>query len=87
VTKAEKEKFYDEVIAPELGRLGRLCEERGLSFLAMAEWAPDQFALSLGAQAERGLVMQWVMWAATSRGNADALIGAIARPSEGRTVQ
>lgn len=79
MTTEEKEAFYDQVIAPELGRLGKLCEERGISFLAMAEWAPGESGLSLTAQAERGLVMMWTIWAATCRGNADALIGAIAR--------
>jgi hypothetical protein len=89
MTKAEREAFYDQVIAPELGRLGQLCEARGISFLALAEWAPGSTALSLTAQADRGAAMHLAMSAARCRGNADALIGEIARlsPAEGQTVQ
>jgi hypothetical protein len=32
MTAEEKEKFYDEGIAPVLAQLGRKCEDNGLSF-------------------------------------------------------
>jgi hypothetical protein len=89
VTKAEREAFFDQVIAPELGRLGQLCEQRGISFLAMAEWSPGETALSMTAQAGRGAAMHWAMSAARCRGNAEALIVEIVKlsPAEGQTVQ
>lgn len=41
MTPAEKEKFYDEKIAPELLKLGQLCQDNDLSMLATVEWAPE----------------------------------------------
>lgn len=38
----EREKFYDESIAPELLRLGKMCQDNGLSFVCGVEWEPDQ---------------------------------------------
>ena len=42
MTSKEKEKFYDDSIAPELLRLGQLCKDNGLSFVAGVEWEPDE---------------------------------------------
>lgn len=39
----EREKFYDDNIAPDLLRLGKLCQENGLSFVCGVEYAPGQF--------------------------------------------
>ena len=38
----EREQFYDEKIAPDLLRLGKLCQDNGLSFVAGVEWDPDE---------------------------------------------
>lgn len=38
----EREKFYDEKIAPELLRLGKLCQENGLSFVCGVEWDTNE---------------------------------------------
>lgn len=38
----DREKFYDETVAPELLRLAKLCQESGLSFVAGVEWEPDE---------------------------------------------
>lgn len=38
----EREKFYDEKIAPELLRLGNLCQKNGLSFVCGVEYDTDQ---------------------------------------------
>lgn len=40
LTPEEKEKFYDDIIAPELAKLGKLCGERDLSFLCTVEFDP-----------------------------------------------
>ncbi len=34
--------MYDEKIAPELLRLGKLCQENGLSFVCGVEWEPGE---------------------------------------------
>ena len=36
------EKVYDEQIAPKLMEIGKLCEENGIPFLAVAEYAPGK---------------------------------------------
>jgi hypothetical protein len=38
----EKEKFYDEKIAPELVKLALACRDNGLTFLAGVEWSPGE---------------------------------------------
>lgn len=42
LTAEEKEKFYDEKIAPQLAKLGKMCQDHGLSFLAGVEWEPGE---------------------------------------------
>ena len=42
MTIAEREKLYDEKIAPELARLGKLCQDNGLSFVCGVEWDTDE---------------------------------------------
>ncbi len=39
-----REAWYDEKIAPELARLAEACAERGMSFLSVVEYEPDNFA-------------------------------------------
>jgi len=36
----EREDFYDETIAPELLRLAKMCQEKGMSFVAGVEYEP-----------------------------------------------
>lgn len=38
----EREKFYDEQIAPELGRLAKLCTDNGLSMLSVVEFEKNE---------------------------------------------
>lgn len=38
----EREKFYDERIAPELARLSKLCTDNGLSMLAVVEFDKNE---------------------------------------------
>lgn len=38
----EREKFYDEQIAPELLRLANLCQRNGLSFVCGVEYDTDE---------------------------------------------
>lgn len=42
MTIQEREKLYDEKIAPELLRLGKLCQDNGLSFVCGVEWDTDE---------------------------------------------
>lgn len=38
----DKEKFYDEVIAPKLMEVGKICKEKGIPFLAVVEYTPSK---------------------------------------------
>ena len=50
----EGEKFYDKEIAPELLRLGKLCQGKGLSLLAAVEWEPDEIGRTFCANKDTG---------------------------------
>lgn len=42
MTAEEREKLYDDRIAPLLMEAGQLCHDHGLSMLAVVEWNPEQ---------------------------------------------
>ena len=73
-TPAEREAFYDAAIAPELVRLAKLCEENGLSFVAVAEWAPGDVGRTVTLSADRGVRMSVLELAARTGDNVDALV-------------
>jgi hypothetical protein len=54
----EREKFYDEKIAPELLRLGSLCGDNGLSFVAGVEWDPGEVGRTTRLMKDAGEVMR-----------------------------
>jgi hypothetical protein len=82
------ERFYDEKIAPELLRLMRLCEARGMSFLAVVEFeaavgdtgttAPARGRSDFLAQGA-GIGQRMAHWAARANGNVDAFMFAVMR--------
>lgn len=53
----DNESFYDEAIAPELLRLAKLCEARGMAFQATVEYAPGQRGSTRLATPNEGLEM------------------------------
>lgn len=75
MTKQEREKFYDEEIAPALLTLAEKCNKAGLSFLAVAEWEPGDIGRTMHYVQPYGPQMDWAAAAARSGGNVDALIG------------
>ena len=78
----ERERFYDVEIAPALSALGLRCQERGLSFLAVVEYAVGEIGKTATLQAERGPQIDWAYVAATAAGNADSMILHIMRKAE-----
>lgn len=78
-----KEDIYDEQIAPELLRLGKLCEQHGMSFIACVEYDPPNLGIGRteSMQPDRvGLLscaQRLTHWAARANGNVDALIFAL----------
>jgi hypothetical protein len=74
------ENFYDNVIAPELARLAKLCEAQGmLSFLAQVEFARDETAETKWIAAGAGVKTHIAHMGIACHGNVDSLIWGIKR--------
>lgn len=79
------EEFYDSTIAPDLLRLCKLCQERGMAFVACVEYdAPNHGIGKTEFQPpdekdKLSASQRLVHWAARSKGNVDVLIRAIDR--------
>lgn len=71
---SERERLYDEEIAPALMELGRKCENAGLSFLALVEYEPGETAQTVTWQKNAGIEFQLAEWAVRAQGNIDALV-------------
>lgn len=77
MNEAEREEFYDDEIAPVLGDLAKRCQENGLSFLAVVEWAPGETGRTFSQSPPAGLGIMSANIAAQANGNADSLIMAL----------
>jgi hypothetical protein len=75
----EKEKFYDEEIAPALKALGEKCVAQGLSLCALVEWGPFAGGVTSYLHENRSAAVDLVRAAAMSNGNVDTLITALVR--------
>lgn len=73
MTPQEKEQFYDENVAPELAKLAKLCKEKGISFLAVAEYDPPQISqgVTILLEEKASLSMQMLRILALSLNNID----------------
>lgn len=69
----DNEKAYDDEIAPALLAIGKRCEEIGMPFLAVAEWAPGQIGRTEASPAGTGLAFRVIQMAARSTPNFDSL--------------
>ena len=76
------EQFYDEEIAPVLMELAKKCNERGIPFVAVVEYEQGNFGTTADLPEQRGLPMDWAYVAARSNGNADVMIGHIAKQAQ-----
>lgn len=74
-----REAFYDAEIAPVLMKLAAACEAKGLSFLAVVEWAPDELGRTVTISPPSGAGIRMANAAAASRGNLDSLAFSVAR--------
>ena len=68
------ESFYEEEIAPELLKLAKRCEERGMSLVALCEFEKGNSGAVLTMRENAGCAMRIVRYAASAFGNADKLI-------------
>ena len=70
----DKEKFYDESIAPELARLAELCHERGISFLAAVEYGPGSIACTSWFVEGYSWPLEMIAEAVEAMGNIDLFL-------------
>lgn len=73
------EELYDKEIAPELMRLGKLCEARGMSFLCQVEYAHGETSETKAVVAGAGIKTVIARMGIECHGNVDALIIGIQR--------
>lgn len=79
---SEREDFHDSEIAPVLLELGSKCEARGLSFLAVCEWQPGEYAETRTVQPDTSAALRLIYGAFQAAGNVDALWMGIRRDAE-----
>ena len=83
MTPEERAAYYDAEIAPALFALGKACEERGITLLAMCQWAPGEGASTFCIPAgQRDCHVRSVTYAMKARGNADLLFSAVSRAAK-----
>jgi len=76
--KMSKEAFYDATIAPELARLAKMCEENGLSFIAMAEFGHEETGRTVTLAKNSGIGIRMAECAMKAHGNFDSFAFAMA---------
>lgn len=79
MTDEEKERFYDDEIAPVLLELGRKCKTAGIPFMAVAEWNKGLIGATRMLVSEMSWPMQMIFLAGESNGNVDTLMFACAK--------
>lgn len=73
------EEWYDKEIAPELMRLGKLCEARGMPFLCQVEYAPGETSETKAIPVGAGIKTVIARMGMECHGNVDSLIWGIKR--------
>lgn len=73
------ERFYDEVIAPQLLRIAKQCEENGLSLVALCEWEPGENGTTATLQENASVAVLLTHASTRAQGNIDALVMACIR--------
>lgn len=74
-----KEKLYDDVVAPKLAELAKLCEDNSLSMVAACEWAPGEYGSTVTLRAGSGYALRLADATIKSSGNVDSLWMAISK--------
>jgi len=65
------EQEYDEVIAPKLAEVAKLCTEMGMSIIARVEWQPGESGITQVVPEGAGIGQKMTQLAAHSHGNVD----------------
>lgn len=78
----DNEAFVDAEIAPELMRLAKLCEARGLPFVSCVQYGPEDTLETCALPANPGIKSLMAYWAVKAHGNVDSFIIAAQRYAE-----
>jgi hypothetical protein len=73
------EAFYDAEIGPKLLELAKLCEARGMSFVANVEYGDGETASTVSLAKSAGIKVLLSAWATRCHGNVDSLWNAIVK--------
>ena len=70
------EAFYDAEIAPKLLEIAKACEDRGMSFVALVEYASGETGetCTLAPRDVRSIKPEIAYWGVRCRGNIDAFM-------------
>ena len=71
---SEDEAWYDSEIAPALAALAKRCKERGMSFVAVVEYGPEEQAGTYMLGPDAGLGMQMIRMCSMTAPNVDSYI-------------
>jgi len=72
--RSENEIYYDDVIAPKLAEIAKMCEARGMSMVCDVEYDPGETGSTRFMQPTAGAKLKIAYAASRCRGNVDALI-------------
>ncbi len=70
----ENEAWYDAEIAPALADLAKRCDARGMSFVAVVEYAPGHRGATYFIEADAGLEMHMLYMCSQTAPNVDAYV-------------
>lgn len=72
--KKQNEKIYDNEIAPKLKEVGDLCVQHGISFLAVAEYAPGMIGRTAVQTKDECIEMVMIRHCAKTAPNIDGYV-------------
>ena len=75
----ENEQWYDAEIAPALMALAERCKERGISLVAVAEYAPGERGATYQLAESAGLEMRMLQMCGVAGANVDGYMIGLAR--------
>lgn len=74
LTAADRERFYDEELAPALADMAKRCADKGLSFVALVEWSWGEVGHTGSLRDDRGPSIENAHLAGLAGNNVDTLI-------------
>lgn len=76
---SEKERYYDEVIAPKLKELAELCHAKEIAMICQVEWEPGECGRTVTLPKGASWSIRLAETAMRAQGNVDSLFLACAK--------